>query len=601
MITPQKILQEVFGYSEFRGEQKAIIDQLISGKDALVLMPTGGGKSLCYQIPALVRPGVGVIVSPLIALMKNQVDRLLQMGVRAAFLNSSLSREDFQKTESQLLRQELDLIYVAPERLVSEDFLNLLSQIPIALFAIDEAHCVSQWGHDFRKEYLQLSILHERFSAVPRIALTATADVQTREEILERLQLQKAKVFINSFDRPNIHYQIQLKENAKSQLIQFLKEQSPESSGILYCLSRKKTEEIAEWLQSIGYKALPYHAGLSSGVREKNQEIFLKEEAIIMVATIAFGMGIDKPDVRFVVHLDLPKSIEAYFQETGRAGRDGLPAKAWMLYSLGDVVNIRGFVERSEASEARKRLEMQKLNFLLAFCESTRCRRQTLLSYFGEAFPASCQHCDNCLEPTPTWDATLAGQKALSCVYRTGERFGTGHLIDVLLGKESEQVKRFRHQQLSTFGIGKELDKKQWSSVFRQLVALGYLRADLEAYGSLKLAGNAPLVLKGEEKLEFRRDPEKKEKRGRVSAKDLQSKLNTAEANELWEILRACRLEIARAQKIPPYLVFHDTTLKEMMEVRPKTQKEFMSITGVGEYKAKKYAESFLEVFKKTA
>ncbi len=599
MKTPQKILQEVFGYSEFRGEQEAVIHQLLAGKDALVLMPTGGGKSLCYQIPALLREGVGVVISPLIALMKNQVDRLLEMGVKAAFWNSSLDYAQAQEVRYQLQERKIDLLYVAPERLATEDCLTLLSQIPVSLFAIDEAHCVSQWGHDFRPEYLQLSVLHERFPQVPRIALTATADTATRLEIIERLQLQTAKIFLASFDRPNIHYQIELKENAKTQLLEFIRNEPPGESGIVYCLSRKKAEKIAEWLCEQGYKALPYHAGLPSAVREKNQETFLKEDGILMVATIAFGMGIDKPDVRFVVHLDLPKSLEAYFQETGRAGRDGLPAKAWMVYSLGDVVNLRQMVERSESDENRKRLEMQKLNFLLGFCESTLCRRQIILHYFGENFQGPCKNCDSCLSPLETWDATVAVQKALSCVYRTEERFGVAYLTDVLMGNATAQMQRFGHQHLSTFGVGKDLDKKQWASVFRQLLAAGYLSADLEGYGSLKLSGNSRGALKGEKQLLFRKDPPKKERRRLLVSQPQAPFTQTPENTPLWEALRECRLELARKHGLPPYIIFHDSTLKEMLQFKPQTPEELLQISGWGEHKLKKYAESFLEVMKK--
>lgn len=595
----QKILQEVFGYSEFRGEQEAIIDQLCLGGDALVLMPTGGGKSLCYQIPAMLRSGVAVVISPLIALMKNQVDRLLQMGVKAAYLNSSLDYASSQEIQERLLHGKLDLIYVAPERLVTEDFLNLLAKIPLALFAIDEAHCVSQWGHDFRKEYLQLSVLHERFPKIPRIALTATADSNTRREIIERLQLESARVFVNSFDRPNIHYQIVLKENTKSQLLEFIRGEEQGVSGIVYCLSRKKTEDTAQWLKEQGLRALPYHAGLSSELRQKHQDIFLKEDAVIMVATIAFGMGIDKPDVRFVAHLDLPKSLEAYFQETGRAGRDGLPAKAWMAYSLGDVVQLRRMVENSEAGETRKRLEMQKLNFLLGFCESTLCRRQVLLNYFDEKFSGHCQRCDNCLNPTETWDATIAAQKALSCVYRTEERFGVLYLIDMLLGKSTPQMERFGHQNLSTFGIGKELDKKQWSSVFRQLVAGGYLTADLEGYGSLKLTGNAKAVLKGELRLQFRKDPPKK-----IRKRDLTASVRAAFSDEkvdpaLWEALRECRRALAQKQGVPPFMIFHDSTLKEMGRLKPKDESALLQVSGVGKRKLENYGKDFLKVIEK--
>lgn len=597
----QKILQEIFGYSHFRADQEAIIKQIAAGGDALVLMPTGGGKSLCYQIPALMREGVGVIISPLIALMKNQVDRLLQMGVRAAFLNSSQSPVEFARTRSDLKAGKIDLLYVAPERLVTLDFLELLSQIPLALFAIDEAHCVSQWGHDFRPEYLQLSILHERFPQVPRIALTATADVPTRGEIIERLNLSSAKIFINSFNRPNLHYQIQLKENAKAQLLDFIRSEARDVSGIVYCLSRKKTEDIAEFLRGQGFKALPYHAGLSTEERNRNQEIFLKEESVIIVATIAFGMGIDKPDVRFVAHLDLPKSLEAYFQETGRAGRDGLPAKAWMAYGLSDVMLQRQMVEKSDASEERKRLEMRKLNSLLGFCESIVCRRQVILNYFGENFQGPCDSCDNCLSPGETWDASIAAQKVLSCAYRTGERFGAGYLIDVLMGKSTLQMERFGHQHLPTFGVGKELDKKQWSSVVRQLVAGNYLTTDLEGYGSLKLSGEARAVLKGELALHFRKDISKRKMKKSALLSVSASLENISQEPvdpKLWEALRQCRRELAHKQGVPPFMIFHDSTLAEMAQLKPKSEDALLQVSGVGARKLENYGKDFLKVIR---
>ena len=468
---PKEILRSIFGYESFRGEQEAIISHVISGSDALVLMPTGSGKSLCYQIPALIRSGTGIVISPLIALMKNQVDRLRQMGVRAAFLNSSLDYENAREVERSLSQGELDLLYVAPERLVTDPFLDLLTNIPLALFAIDEAHCVSQWGHDFRREYLQLDILHERFPQVPRIALTATADPVTRREIVECLKLKDCRIFLSSFDRPNLHYQVVLKENSRGQLLDFIREKHSGHSGIVYCLSRKKTEATAQWLNEKGFKAYPYHAGLEGKTRETHQERFLFGEETIMVATIAFGMGIDKPDVRFVAHLDLPKSLEAYFQETGRAGRDGQAADAWMAYGLGDVVAHRQMIEASEAGDERKRIEHLKLSALLGFCETTACRRQVLLKHFGEERRESCQNCDTCTRPLETWEGTQTAQKALSCVYRTGQRFGVGYVTDVLMGKDSERTRQFGHGTLSTFGIGKDLNEKQWQSVFRQLVA----------------------------------------------------------------------------------------------------------------------------------
>ncbi|NNM79095.1 MAG: DNA helicase RecQ, partial [Gallionella sp.] len=470
---PAQVLHEVFGYSQFRGAQQAIVEHVTGGGDALVLMPTGGGKSLCYQLPALLRPGVGIVISPLIALMQDQVQALLQLGVRAAFLNSSMDADSSRRVQQQLLKGELDLLYVAPERLLNENFLGLLTRLEaasgVALFAIDEAHCVSQWGHDFRPDYRALSILHERFPDVPRIALTATADAPTRGEIVERLALEQARQFVSSFDRPNIRYRVVQKNNARQQLAAFLDSEHANDAGVVYCLSRKKVDETALWLREQGWDALPYHAGLDNETRARNQSRFLREEGVVMVATVAFGMGIDKPNVRFVAHLDLPKSMEAYYQETGRAGRDGLPANAWLAYGLGDVVSMRSMLDSGDAPEERKRVERQKLDALLGYCESTDCRHQTLLRYFGEAHPGSCGECDNCLQPPETWDATQAAQMALSCVYRTGQRFGAGHLSDVLTGKQTAQVERHDHHRQSTFAIGKAWDATQWSSVFRQL------------------------------------------------------------------------------------------------------------------------------------
>ena len=603
----QQVLHDVFGYSSFRGEQQAIVEHVTAGGDALVLMPTGGGKSLCYQLPALLREGVGIVVSPLIALMQDQVDALKQLGVRAAFLNSSQDAEEAREITAQLMRGHLQIVYVAPERLLMSGFLTLLEEIEegagIALFAIDEAHCVSQWGHDFRPEYRKLTVLHERFPHVPRIALTATADAPTRAEIIERLKLEEARQFVSSFDRPNIRYRVTQKANARQQLESFLEREHANDAGIIYCLSRRKVEETAEWLKSRGWDALPYHAGLDASVRNQNQRRFLREEGVIMVATVAFGMGIDKPNVRFVAHLDLPKSMEGYYQETGRAGRDGLPANAWMTYGLGDVVSMRKMLDSGDAPEERKQVERQKLDALLGFCESTSCRHQTLLRYFGEEHPGQCEQCDNCLEPVDTWDATQAAQMALSCVYRTGQRFGVVHLIDVLLGKATPKIEQFNHQQLSTFGIGKALSQQQWSSVYRQLVAGGYLESDIEAYGGLKLSESARPVLRSESEVWLRRDAEvvkqKISKAGRgANAKEIYSAVSE---DPLWYLLKAKRTELAREQGVPPYVIFHDSTLLEILNRRPSNIDEMSQISGVGQAKLDRYGDAFLQVLEDAA
>ena len=603
----QQVLHDVFGYSSFRGEQQAIVDHITAGGDALVLMPTGGGKSLCYQLPALLREGVGIVVSPLIALMQDQVDALKQLGVRAAFLNSSQDAEEAREITAQLMRGHLQIVYVAPERLLMSGFLTLLEEIEegagIALFAIDEAHCVSQWGHDFRPEYRKLTVLHERFPHVPRIALTATADAPTRAEIIERLKLEEARQFVSSFDRPNIRYRVTQKANARQQLESFLEREHANDAGIIYCLSRRKVEETAEWLKSRGWDALPYHAGLDASARNQNQRRFLREEGVIMVATVAFGMGIDKPNVRFVAHLDLPKSMEGYYQETGRAGRDGLPANAWMTYGLGDVVSMRKMLDSGDAPEERKQVERQKLDALLGFCESTSCRHQTLLRYFGEEHPGQCEQCDNCLEPVDTWDATQAAQMALSCVYRTGQRFGVVHLIDVLLGKATPKIEQFNHQQLSTFGIGKALSQQQWSSVYRQLVAGGYLESDIEAYGGLKLSESARPVLRSESEVWLRRDAEvvkqKISKAGRgANAKEIYSAVSE---DPLWYLLKAKRTELAREQGVPPYVIFHDSTLLEILNRRPSNIDEMSQISGVGQAKLDRYGDAFLQVLEDAA
>ena len=603
MTSPaQQILHDIFGYATFRGEQQAIVEQISAGKDALVLMPTGGGKSLCYQIPALLRAGTGIVVSPLIALMQDQVDALKQLGVKAAFLNSSMAAVDARDVQGRLLRGELDLLYVAPERLLNANFLGLLDQTQsahgLALFAIDEAHCVSQWGHDFRPEYRELTILQQRFPAVPRIALTATADAPTRREIIERLSLEQARQFVSSFDRPNIRYRVALKSNALNQLQDFIEKEHANDAGIVYCLSRKRVDETAARLKERGWDALPYHAGLDAATRAANQSRFLREEGVIMVATVAFGMGIDKPNVRFVAHIDLPKSMEGYYQETGRAGRDGLPADAWMAYGLGDVVSMRQMLSQGDAPEERKRVELHKLDALLGFCESTACRHQTLLRYFGEAHPGACGECDNCLTPVQTWEATRAAQMALSCVYRTGQRFGVGHLIDVLLGRQTERVVKFNHQALSTFGIGTEHATSQWSSVFRQLIAAGYLEADIEAYGGLRLTPDARPVLKGEQSIWLRRDAEPARRQSVRTAGEGKSRepFSGAANDRLWLALKAKRLELAREQGVPPYVIFHDSTLLEMREQKPGSLSELSRISGVGQGKLARYGDEFLKV-----
>jgi len=604
--SPQQILQTVFGYNQFRHQQQAIVEHVISGQDALVLMPTGGGKSLCYQIPALARDGLAIVVSPLIALMQDQVEALQQLGVNAAFLNSSLSAEDNSRITRQVLAGEIKLLYVAPERLMVGSFLSLLDEVQqhvgLALFAIDEAHCVSQWGHDFRPEYRQLTVLHNRFPDVPRIALTATADAPTRAEIISQLNLENARQFVSSFDRPNIRYHVGIKNNARQQLQAFLEREHPNDAGIIYCLSRKKVEETAAWLVEKGWSALPYHAGLPAQLREHHQRRFLREEGIIMVATIAFGMGIDKPNVRFVAHLDLPKSMEGYYQETGRAGRDGLQANAWMVYGMGDVVSMRQMLDSGEASEERKRLERLKLDALLGYCESTACRHQTILRYFGESHPGACDQCDNCLHPVETWQATQVAQMALSCVFRTGQRFGVGHLIDVLLGKTTPQVERFGHDKVSTFSIGKTLNQAQWSGVYRQLIAAGMLEADMAAYGGLKLTEAARPVLKGEQEVWLRRDAEP-EKRMSKAERSARAKEAFAGANDdpLWQALKAKRLELAREQGVPPYVIFHDSTLLEIHNRKPQTLDDMGQISGIGQAKLQKYGDEFLQVLEELA
>jgi ATP-dependent DNA helicase RecQ len=600
MLSPLEILQQTFGYPAFRGRQGEVIDHLISGGDALVLMPTGGGKSLCYQIPALLRRGVGVVVSPLIALMQDQVDALTQLGVHAALLNSTLDWNAVQATERSLFAGELDLLYVAPERLMTDRFLaqldHLASRDQLALFAIDEAHCVSQWGHDFRPEYLQLSTLHERYPQVPRIALTATADAATREEMKERLGLTEARVFLASFDRPNIRYTVIEKDQPKKQLLAFLTGRRGDA-GIVYCLSRKKVEETAAWLCGEGYPALPYHAGLPATERATNQRRFLRDEGLVMVATIAFGMGIDKPDVRFVAHLDLPKSLEAYYQETGRAGRDGEAAEAWMAYGLQDVVLQRSRIDESTAGEEQKILEAQKLNALLGYCEAPRCRRQVLLEYFGEQ-AGPCGNCDVCLDPPELWDGTVAAQKALSAAYRTGMRFGAGHLIDLLRGKATDKIRQYGHERLPTFGVGQEIDEQNWRGVFRQLVAAGLLQANLAEHGALQLTAAARPVLKGQQGIQLRR-PTHRKGASSGSARRVLSDLSPAAA-ALFERLRQWRSSTAREQGVPAYVILHDRTLRELAEMRPGRHSELIAVTGMGAAKVERYGEELLRLCTET-
>ncbi|HEY2020518.1 DNA helicase RecQ [Paraburkholderia sp.] len=611
MSRPLEILNEVFGYPAFRGHQGEIVEHVADGGDCLVLMPTGGGKSLCYQIPSLVRRergfGAGIVVSPLIALMQDQVAALTEVGVRAAYLNSTLSSSEAMATERALRDGDIDLLYVAPERLMTPRFQELLERTRIGLFAIDEAHCVSQWGHDFRPEYIQLSVLHERFPSVPRIALTATADAITRDEIIQRLALDDARVFVSSFDRPNIRYRIAEKDNARTQLLDFIRAEhtrpdATTDAGVVYCLSRRKVEETAEWLKEKGMRALPYHAGMEFEVRQKHQEMFQREEGIVMCATIAFGMGIDKPDVRFVAHLDLPKSVEGYYQETGRAGRDGMPSNAWMAYGLGDVVQQRKMIDESEADEAHKRVQTGKLDALLGLCETATCRRVRLLAYFGES-SQPCGNCDNCLEPPPTWDATREAQMALSCVFRaqraSGFHFGAGHLIDILRGNRSEKILQRGHEKLTTFGIGAALGEAEWRAVFRQLVAFGYLSVDHEGFGSLVLTEASKPVLKGEQKVTMRRyvkPTRTRQSSGRSSERADPTVGMGPRERARWERLRMWRTETAKSDGVPAYVIFHDATLAEIARLGPGSIDDLRGIPGMGARKLDRFGHELLHV-----
>ena len=592
---PLHILNQTYGYEQFRGQQADAIEHVVNGGSAFVLMPTGGGKSLCYQIPALCRDGVGVVVSPLIALMQDQITALEQLGISAGAINSAMPYDKVLKVKQKLRNNELDLLYVAPERLVMEEFLEMLDETKIALFAIDEAHCVSQWGHDFRPDYIALSLLANRYEGVPRIALTATADKPTRKDIVERLALADGKTFIDGFDRPNIHYAIMERNNPKKQVHDFITNNHPADSGIIYCISRKKAEDMAAWLQGKGMNALPYHAGLTPRVRSDNQDRFLREDAVIIVATIAFGMGIDKPDVRFVGHMNIPKSIEAYYQETGRAGRDGLPSNAFMIYGMEDAAMQRNWIDSSEAPEIQKRIEHQKINALIGLCEAAICRRQILLEYFADSCEP-CGNCDTCDTKPETFDGTIVAQMALSAVCRTGQRFGMIYVIDVLLGKEDERIIRFAHDKQSTFGIGGELSKPEWQNIFRQLVSQNLLMVDVNEHNGIKITEKGFLFLKEKETISFRKLSEKQKTKKSRRAKKAVVELDNDVDQDLYENLRATRQKIAKKRRLPAYVIFHDKTLIELAKAKPQNLDEMLDITGIGESKLRKFGQELLNV-----